>query len=134
MDYTAHIYQLARDHRIAILEVPGFPPEEAYSVPVKRAIVCAPVTEATTYCIALHEMGHIATETHPEELRLVRSTRDVIERLEREDAAWAWARRHAAEWDDVMEFVYQYARTSYAEHLRGLLSTYIHRLPKPLEI
>jgi hypothetical protein len=110
--YNAHIQQLARDYDVTLLIDPYLDPKRASSEPVDRRVLLPPITDATTYAIALHEIGHVASgHTMPSAfIYLIGGGRAVMS-VEME--AWRWARQHALEWTPEMTAIEQWGLDSY---------------------
>lgn len=66
-----------------------------------RKVRIAPIKTAISYAVALHEIGHVLGRNPPA-------------RLDKEAAAWDWARKHALTWTPVMEKKMQRCLDSYA--------------------
>jgi hypothetical protein len=66
-----------------------------------KRISIAPVKSFVTYAVALHEIGHVLGR-HP------------ARKLDREAAAWEWARANALEWNERMEATMKDRLDSYA--------------------
>ncbi len=94
----------------------------------RNMILIAPVTDETTYAVALHELGH---HVHP--LGMVSNTegsltfrttgqysslRDVRLKLDEERSAWEWARHYALDWTEAMTFVERISLDSYKRAMR----------------
>ena len=107
-DYRAHAHALAKAFGVELLEGSELQsaPEAAFAVPAYRTVVIAPITDESTYAIALHELGHLVSPwgTLHGSANLSR---------EAEDAAWAWAKHYALDWTPFMEKVATWARSSY---------------------
>jgi len=103
-----HAHQLAAAFGVTLLEgseLKGVP-EAAFAELHTRTVVVAPITDESTYAIALHEVGHCVAPwggLHGS---------PTLQR-EAEDAAWAWAKHYAMEWTPLMEQVATWARRSY---------------------
>jgi hypothetical protein len=67
-----------------------------------RRVSVAPIRSAMTYAVALHEIGHIAGKSS-------------ARRLDREAAAWKWARENAIKWTPTMEAKMKSCLDSYAK-------------------
>jgi hypothetical protein len=106
-----HAHELARAFKARLVETPGMPPDDAFAIPAMSVVVCAPITEETTYAVALHELGHLVAPLGA--LRTRASAHNVNLRCDEEEAAWAWARRMAIEWTPVMESVARWAEGTY---------------------
>lgn len=90
-------------------------------------INAAPVTDETTYAVALHELGHLLAPLGRVDLiegsLTYRTTgrpgtlRDVRLSIEAERAAWEWAHDFALEWTEVMTYVETFAMATYLKDL-----------------
>lgn len=110
-ELQAHAHALAKAFDVRLVEDARFKPEEAVGVGGLRVVLMTVIADETTYAIALHEIGHLASPTG-----IVRHVcagdRGNLMRVE-EAAAWAWARHYALEWTPVMEAVAQWAEGTY---------------------
>lgn len=105
---AAHIAQLAKLHAIEIA------PRASYggrAFKRTRRVCLRPIRSQVTYAVALHEIGHVAG-------------RQPRTRLDREAAAWIWARSNAIFWTDamqakMMDCLRSYARKAERKMLRG---------------
>lgn len=86
MTYAEHIDSLLAEHGI---EVDWRDRTAARSWRRSRRVRLERVRGASSYCIALHEIGHVVG-------------RQVGRRLDREAQAWRWAEANAIEWTDGM--------------------------------
>jgi len=135
MSYEAHIAELARTGRVLIDVRPELPPHGgvarvltvgADAIPV-RGVQIHPVIDETTYCVALHELGHwcavggmVVTPAGLTPFQMQ------CHKMDQEDAAWQWARANAMEWTPPMEAVYVWARETYR---RAVVEKYKEQLP-----
>jgi hypothetical protein len=87
-NYAAHIARICKIEDIKI----GSSSRRGRANHRKRLIKIRPVRTDITYAVALHEIGHILDP------RGHRGTR-----LDKEVAAWEWAKANAKEWTDRME-------------------------------
>lgn len=96
----------------------------------RQFVEIAPITDETTYAVALHEMGHQLAPCgllHGHQSRHARHTgelvtkRDLLLRLESERAAWAWAQHHALQWTALMIYVKVISLDSYKRTIRECL-------------
>jgi len=110
LDLQRHAYELAAGFDVLLIENPNLKPEEAFGVPPERAVVCAPIVDETTYAVALHEIGHVASPTG-----FVRDPKaPTLSALHlEEDSAWEWAQHYALDWTPAMEAVKSWARATY---------------------
>jgi len=108
----AHAVDLAKAFNVRLIESTQLQPEEAVGLSRLRVALVSTIIDETTYAVALHEMGHLASPTGV--LRHA-STGDLgnLMRAE-EDAAWTWARHYALEWTPVMDAVARWAEATYA--------------------
>lgn len=119
-----HVRQLADAFGLVLVVDPFMPPERAVSWAkvfektgqiFAAGVTIAPVTDETTYAVALHELGHRLSPLGSIRLtnRLV-TVSDIRLQLEEEEAAWVWARANAwPTWTDVMESVAQMSLKRY---------------------
>jgi hypothetical protein len=109
-----HLAALALQHNITLDVIAGMKPERALAraginpftrQTVGRRIQIAPVTEESTYVVALHEMGHLVAPNGMSgtSVGMARSVRDIQSILRAEQAAWDWAKENAIEWSVAME-------------------------------
>lgn len=70
-----------------------------------RCIRIAPIKSDVTYAIALHEMGHVVGD-QPKS------------RIDREVAAWQWAKTYAISWTPVMQKAASTRLTNYVRWTR----------------
>ena len=85
-DYQNHIHSLLREHGI---EADWRGRTAARSWRRTRRVRLEPIRGASTYAIALHEIGHVVgPQSGP--------------RLNKEAQAWRWAEDNAIEWTDGM--------------------------------
>jgi hypothetical protein len=112
LDLQAHARQLAAAFDVRLIEAPVLKPEEALCLSHLRVALCHPIIDETTYAVALHEMGHLASPTGV----LRSAVNGDIGRLMRdeEDAAWTWARHYALIWTPAMQAVATWAEGTYA--------------------
>lgn len=85
----------------------------------RRRLICiVPVTDETSYAIALHELGHALSpmgmilDKGSNELD---SASDIRLRLAEEEAAWEWAQHYALDWTCAMEQVKAIGLKSYQD-------------------
>lgn len=101
----AHAREVARTFKVRLCES-AIAPDEAYAIVAIRTVVCAPITDETTYAVALHELGHVVAPNGS-------LPGQALTRVE-EEAAWNWARHIALEWTEVMDHVARWAEGTYA--------------------
>jgi hypothetical protein len=83
------------DHIIELLEKHGIkatwkgPSHRGRAFQRTREVHLPPVRSATTYALALHEIGHIVAKTSGR-------------RLDQEAQAWQWAEQNSIEWTEPM--------------------------------
>lgn len=108
----SHARDLAKAFNVRLIESDQLRPEEAMAMSGLRIVLSSGVIDETTYAVALHEIGHLASPTG-----LVRNVttgdRGNLLRVE-EDAAWTWARHYALCWTPAMEAVARWAEQTYA--------------------
>ena len=98
MDKKQHIEYLIKTHNIIVKSHSS----GGRSWRKKRTIAIRPVKTSITYAIALHEIGHILG-TYPKL------------RLEKELAAWSWAKENSIEWTMSMQNVMDRCMKSYID-------------------
>lgn len=79
-------------------------------------VACKPITDETSYAVALHELGHCIAPNGslPTEHEQARTPeRHLAIQMVEEEAAWEWAEHHALEWTDLMESVRQWSIGTY---------------------
>jgi len=96
-----HAHAVARAFGVTLMEIDSMQPDEAMAVGMLSAAVCAPITDETTYAVALHELGHLIAPGGAVRDSSTRGNLGLT--LHEEEAAWAWARYIALEWTPVME-------------------------------
>jgi hypothetical protein len=75
-----HLLRLGQQHNIRV----DFKPDrDINAFPSERRVDVHPCTTGWLYCLALHELGHVALFHRPEQ-----------NRAWKEVAAWAWAQKH----------------------------------------
>jgi hypothetical protein len=112
-DLRTHAAALATAFEVRLIEDPRLQPHEAVAMPHLRVALCSTITDETTYAVALHEIGHLASPTGT--LRMVVSGNPGNLQRSEEDSAWTWARHYALIWTAPMEAVATYAEGTYAE-------------------
>jgi hypothetical protein len=132
MKFAQHVSDLARAFEIQLHVDPRMNPDEAGAGTTgtgQRFIRVAPVIDETTYCVALHELGHcvapsgaLITEKSDamQNHGVIATKRDMILTLEEERAAWQWAKHYALEWTPAMDAVRRMAFRSYRQLARQL--------------
>src|SRR5580765_6129402 len=62
-DLRRHAHDLAKAFHVNLVEAVQMArtPEAAIAIPMGRTVVVAPITDESTYAIALHEMGHLVS-------------------------------------------------------------------------
>lgn len=95
--FSIHIDRLLSTNQISVTWKPG---TNGRSWRKTRTVRLSPVKSEITYAVALHEIGHILGDNP--------STR-----IDREVAAWEWARTYAIEWTGTMQAVAVKSLTSY---------------------
>jgi len=112
-ELQAHARELAAAFNVRLIESAQLQPDEALGISGLRVALCAVITDETTYAVALHEIGHLASPTGVVR-GLVDGQRGNLLRIE-EDAAWAWARHYALVWTPLMDRIARWAEGTYAE-------------------
>lgn len=87
-------------------------------------ILIAPVSDESTYAVTLHELGHCCSPLgmlKAERERARSRGRNLRLLLDEEHAAWEWAMHYALTWTPLMEYVHQYAITTYTAHVNRIL-------------
>lgn len=128
MNYAEHIIQLTKAFGVRVDVDPGLEPECATAGPAMIHI--PPVTDDTSYAVALHELGHCL---HPlgrltdqmsatcRRTHACATARDLALQLEEEYAAWSWAKHYALEWTTGMAHTRRLALTSYKIRAKKIL-------------
>ncbi len=98
IDLASHVQTLCSDNRITL----EYRRSGGRAWRRTRRVSIAPVRSAITYAVALHEIGHILG-------------RSPTRRLDREAAAWMWARQHAIQWTPAMDSKMKSCLDSYAK-------------------
>lgn len=126
-DYRAHVLALARAFGVRVVEDSGIGVEDSALVeatfglggPVLATFVrVPPITNAFTYAVALHELGHqLAACGRLDHEKARASSQGQRHRLQRteEDAAWAWAAHQALEWNAEMDAARRIGLESYEQ-------------------
>lgn len=133
LSYAEHIQQLATAFKVAMIQNPNMPSDDARAVLVESmglsvpVIIIAPVQDERTYAIGLHELGHLLAPcgmlSYTEGSQTYRLSkgvqfgciRDVKLIIESELAAWEWAHSFALTWTPAMTNVEVIALSSYHE-------------------
>jgi len=139
-----HIADLAKAFNVDLVVRPDMSPDKAgagfHRSTGQKLIRIAPVTEETTYIVAMHELGHCLSPMGQlrEEMSLtmrtmnqLSSTRDVALQLEEERAAWEWAQHYALEWTAAMQSVKTMCLGAYERRARSLITLGYRRRRKP---
>jgi len=101
MKYVEHVAELLKTHKLRVewlnqgdsyLDVGVFP---------GKKLLLLPVTNARTYAIALHEIGHVVSGTLRQPV------------LWKEAEAWAWAKQNALCWTKSMQTCLRVSLRSY---------------------
>jgi hypothetical protein len=111
-ELAQHVRGLGAAFAVRIIEDSQLKPEDAGASAVHRTIVCAPVTDETTYAVALHELGHVVAPLGAIPGNESRGSRGLTR--DEEHAAWEWARHYALVWTAAMESVARFSEASYA--------------------
>lgn len=109
-----HAQQLAQAFDVRLIECAQLEPHEGFAYGPRRCVFIHPVTDETTYAVALHELGHFLMPMgwiNPQD-----AINGNVANLRRdeENAAWQWARHYALIWTPVMESVATWAEGTYA--------------------
>lgn len=127
--YADHARAVAKAFSVALVEQ-AMAPEKAGAAKQARlgfvgVVFCAPVTDETTYAVAMHEIGHVLSPLGSMAHERASATPTSVWRLklDEEQAAWEWAHHYALDWTPAMEAVKAWAlstyETGYADHLRN---------------
>jgi len=119
VDLADHARGLAEAFKLRLIESPQLRPDEAVALSHIGVALVAPIIDETTYAVALHELGHLASPTGALRAAIARGTSLSPEdraRLMRdeEDAAWTWARHYALTWTALMDSLANWAEGTYA--------------------
>jgi hypothetical protein len=109
----AHARDLAKAFNARLIESDQLKPDEALGLGHLRVALVATIVDESTYAVALHELGHLASPTGIVR-HVVQGERMNILRIE-EAAAWAWARHYALIWTPLMEQVATWAEGTYQQ-------------------
>lgn len=135
MTYEQHVYELGYRFGFKVIFADELPPDEAAAVTevavktnevVGRAVVCRPVTEETSYAVALHEVGHhvaLNGQLHATKEAAIKRNDPVAyfsAQVQEEEAAWEWAEHYALEWTPVMASVRDMTLGGYRQTLAGV--------------
>jgi hypothetical protein len=95
-----------------------------------HSVTIAPVTDESTYAVAMHELGHCLHPTGRvneyegsrtmRTLNQIATLRDMRLCLLEETSAWEWAEHNAREWTPTMQSVKDWALGAYVKHARQL--------------
>jgi hypothetical protein len=107
MTNAEHINQLLLVHSINVTWRRG---TSGRAWKKSRKVRLSPIATGISYAVALHEIGHIVGK----QPKL---------RLDREIAAWEWAKENAQEWTEVMENKMNRCLGSYARSKKRYKST-----------
>ena len=107
----AHAHDIAQAFDVRLVECAALQPHEAFAHPRLRAAFVGTIVDETTYAVALHEVGHLASPTGVLRTVVDGDTRNLS--LDEEDAAWHWARHYALVWTPVMDAVAHWAEGTY---------------------
>lgn len=111
-DWRQHVHDLAAAFDCRVIESDQLRPDEALGIQRFRIVLCRPVTDETSYAVALHELGHLVAPLGVVR-HVVRGDHGNLLRIE-EEAAWEWARHYALDWTPLMESVSRWAESTYA--------------------
>ncbi len=126
-ELAAHVAALASAFGVRLLVNPAIPPEAARAGTGRLAgaalklVEVAPVTDETTYAVALHEVGHHIAPCGTVDLESAqgRATGEPATLADwnllvlAEESAWEYAAYHALCWTDPMAFVKQWSLGTY---------------------
>ena len=101
MKYAQHVAELLKTHK---LRVEWLDKGDSYldvGVFTGKKLLLLPVTNARTYAMALHEIGHVVSGTLSQPV------------LWKEAEAWAWAKQHAFRWTKSMQTCLRVSLRSY---------------------
>lgn len=125
--YGDHARAVAAAFSVALVET-QMAPEDAKAGKgraVGGVVFCAPVTDDTTYAVAMHELGHVLSPLGSLGHDRVAAAPTAAWRLKltEEHAAWEWAQHYALDWTPAMDAVKAWALSTYdvgyADHLRN---------------
>lgn len=139
--YAQHVADLARAFNVEIEYLDANPEASSAGTLIprtkhvafadrRRCATVPRVIDATTYAVALHELGHcidpLGMIANTEGSLTYRTTgrvavlRDMHLILTEEEAAWNWAKRNSLEWTAEMVAVVKYAFGTYRAAARQL--------------
>lgn len=124
-ELAQHVRDLCKAFNVKLLELPGYPYEEAAAaqlaffdektgVQTKESIdlvVCAPVGDESTYAVAMHELGHTLHPTG--RLQEFNKPKNWMLVLVEEESAWEWAEVNGLDWSPTMCQVRDWALVEY---------------------
>jgi hypothetical protein len=107
-----HVYDLARAFDVRVVET-DMPPDKAGANVQHRLVFIGNIIDETTYAVALHELGHLISPTGALHDGGPRASHGLT--LHEEESAWTWARHYALDWTPAMEYVAQWALSTYTQ-------------------
>lgn len=114
-----HILELAEAFNIEVCEDPRLTPDQGASMQIGipgvmtiSIVVFKPITDDTSYAVALHELGH---KLHPSgSIRTFLADEDNMNmKVTEEESAWEWAQHHSLIWTTGMEQVKLFGLNTY---------------------
>src|SRR5688572_11253276 len=110
-EWYGHALALAKQHNVRMVMDSTMPPFSARALVPLRLVEHAPIVCDRSYIEAMHEMGHIVHPQGAREAELQKAlapdgsmtTAAMTIVVEREEAAWSWARANALEWTNECE-------------------------------
>lgn len=103
-DLRKHVYELATAFGVVVVEIEEVPRHGSIALvdPTRKAtpsIVLSPIVDESSYCVALHELGHCIA---PNGIIQDANERPRL-RLYQEESAWEWAMHYALDWTPSMQ-------------------------------
>ena len=105
-----HIQHLTAFHQVIVQYCPFF--HLAQSLMSERRILIPDVVDDPSYCVALHELGHVLEPTQ-RRINVVEAWIGTPNIHHNEISAWRWAQEHALWWTPEMDAVMQYSLSTY---------------------
>lgn len=104
-EMQSQVFRVCSDHLISIVFLKSH--GKAFADEDNRIIHIYPIKSSISYCVALHEAGHLLSS------RAKAYGLGGLGGLAKEAHAWSWALRHAILWNDTMERHKDNCLTSY---------------------
>lgn len=116
-ELAQHARQLANAFHVQLIEAEELTPEGGMARQLQlkgvgvvgHQVAIKPITDETSYAVALHEIGHCAAPCG----FIPGANENIFLSLQQEQAAWEWARHYALDWTVGMEQVANYGLGTY---------------------